>query len=226
MTSYGLRSQIAIPVALSAAATAVVVSALTAPSALAARSAVTVKSSVSGRCAGWSVKPPSQCEQTSQNNHQVKRSLVAPAWANDAGCSGYYTADSNDEMYCKATAITVNNFKVAIRKGFWDGSNGFGWSKALYYHNLWMQPMIDTITFALEPRGSNSSRNYEVYHYNPDGYLDQEVVVVADIQDDFFQGYPTHDGKAVGVITGYCNNGSGSMETECPDWVDTGPNSI
>lgn len=78
----------------------------------------------------------------------------------------------------------------------------------------------------MTPTGSNSSRNYEVYHNNPDGYVDQEVVVVADIQDNSFQGVSTIDLKAVGVITGYCNTGSGAIEPGCPDWVDEGPNSL
>lgn len=129
-------------------------------------------------------------------------------------------------MQCKAVARTVNNFPVAIRRGFWNGENGFGWAKALYYHNLWMQPMIDTITFAASPYGSNSSREYEVYHYNPDGYVDQEVIVVADIQDPNFQGQSTIDGKALGVLTGYCLTGSNANEAQCPDWVDSGPNSL
>jgi hypothetical protein len=128
-------------------------------------------------------------------------------------------------MYCRASAVTVHGLNVAIRKGFWTGSNGFGWSKAYYYHNLWMQPIIDTITFAATPSGSNSSRNYEVYHYTH-GVLDQEVIVVADIQDSSFQGQSTIDGYVLGVLTGYCNNEGGAMEPACPDWVDEGPNAI
>ena len=27
------------------------------------------------------------------------------------------------------------------------GSSGFGWQKAYYYHNLWTQPIVDTITY-------------------------------------------------------------------------------
>lgn len=174
-------------------------------------------SSATTGCAGWSSAPPAQCHAGSAATPTTPVS-VSPAWANGAGCSGYYTGSG--EMNCRDTAYTINSFRVVIRQGFWTGSNGFGWSKAYYYHNLWMQPMIDTIRQAI-PTGSNSSRNYVVYHYNPDGYVDQRVVVVADIVDAYFQGVYTNDGHSVGVITGYCESGSGAYETVCPDWVDS-----
>jgi hypothetical protein len=124
------------------------------------------------------------------------------------------------EMRCRDTATPVHGFRVAIRQGYWNGITGFGWSKAYYYHNLAMQPIIDTIRMAANPTGSLSSRNYEVYHYD-NGTLDQEVVVVADVVDPYFKGTCTQDGHAVGVITGYCNNGSGVKEPRCPDWVNS-----
>jgi len=83
-----------------------------------------------------------------------------------------------------------------------------------------MQPIIDTIRMAVNPIGSLSSRNYEIYHYY-NGILDQEVVVVADIASTDFDGTSTQDGHPVGVITGFCNNGSGKKEPVCPDWVDS-----
>lgn len=122
-------------------------------------------------------------------------------------------------MNCRATTLTVNNFRVVVRWGFWNGSNGFGWSKAYYYHNLDIQPIIDTIHKGI-PSGSDSSRNYEVYHYSSSGYIDQYVFVVADIVDPYFQNTYTIDGYSVGAITGYCDNGSGQMESQCPEWVD------
>lgn len=173
---------------------------------------------VSPACSGWSSTPPSECGMN------TGRTSVTANYNNDIGCDGYY--DGPGEMHCRAVARTAHNIPVAVRTGFWDGSNGFGWSKAYYYHNLWMQPMLDTITYAATPRGSNSSRDYEVYHYNPDGYVDQEVIVVADIQDDDFQGQSTIDHKPVGVITGYCLTPGGAEEPECPDWVDSGPEEL
>jgi hypothetical protein len=145
---------------------------------------------------------------------------IAPAWNNDVGCKGYYQGSDPKEMQCRGVSVTVHNLQVPIRYGYWTGSGGFGWSKAYYYHNLWMQPMLDTIHYAANPSGSNSSRNYEVYHYT-NGQLDQEVVVVADIQDSFFAGVYTQDGYILGVLTGYCNNESGAEEPECPDWVNS-----
>ena len=78
--------------------------------------------------------------------------------------------------------------------------------------------MLDTIANAI-PSGANNDRQYELYHYTA-GERDQEVIVVADIQDPYFAGIHTQDGKAVGVITGYCLTGGGVQEPECPPWVD------
>jgi hypothetical protein len=44
---------------------------------------------------------------------------------------------------------------------------------------------------------------------------------VADIASTDFDGTSTQDGHPVGVITGFCNNGSGKKEPVCPDWVDS-----
>jgi hypothetical protein len=121
------------------------------------------------------------------------------------------------------TSTTVNGLRVVIRHGYWNPlatPEGFGWEKALNKHNLYIQPIIDTISGALNPYGSNSSRDYEVYHYNVDGNLDQAVIVVADIADTYFDGNYTQDGKTVGVLTGYCLNGSLVEEELCPDWVN------
>jgi hypothetical protein len=139
------------------------------------------------------------------------------------GCSGYYVASdpTQHEMSCRGTADTVNNFRVAIRYGFWNGSNGFGWSKMYYYHNLWMAPALDVIHRAGNPYGPDTNRVYAEYHTNDNGDIDQYVFVVADIQEIYFQGVKTPDNKAVGVLTGYCENAAGAQEPECPDWVNS-----
>lgn len=141
-------------------------------------------------------------------------------WWNDNGCGGYYLGGNPQEMYCKGTATDIYGHRVAIRQGFWNGYYGFGWSKAYDYHNLWMQPMLDTITWSTNTSSSLSSENYILYHY-ANGNLDQEVVVVADLVDPSFGGVGTQDGRALGVVTGHCLGGNGYEETTCPDWVDT-----
>jgi hypothetical protein len=181
--------------------------------------ASTAQPQVSGTCTGWSSSPTPHCGKALQ----AATAHATPAWANDKGCGGYYTGSDPKEMQCRGVAVTINNFPVAIRYGYWAPGNstspdGFGWSKAYYYHNLWMQPMLDTIANAI-PSGANNDRQYELYHYTA-GERDQEVIVVADIQDPYFAGIHTQDGKAVGVITGYCLTGGGVQEPECPPWVD------
>jgi hypothetical protein len=122
-------------------------------------------------------------------------------------------------MMCKATTHDVGGTHVVIRKGFWDGSNGFGHDKALYYHNLWLQPSLDTIHGGIIG-GSTSKEYYDVYHYNVNHQIDQYVWVVADNVDTSFQGVHTNDGHSVGMITGYCETGGKALEPECPDWVN------
>jgi hypothetical protein len=123
-------------------------------------------------------------------------------------------------MHCRGVAISQGNFGVVARWGFWDGSNGFGWSKAFYYHNLEMPSILYVIHFGYRT-GSPSNKNYDVIHINASGNPDQEVNVVADTADSSFQGVETPDGRDVGVITGFCDDGSGALESQCPDWVNT-----
>ncbi len=165
---------------------------------------------------GWSGSPTS---------NGAASAAVAPAigptpmWSGGAGCSGYFTGANPAEMQCKDTSVTVNNDHVAIRNGYWTGS-GWGWSKAWYYHNLAMQPIIDAIRFATSPSGPYSDRVYLVYHYT-NGTLDQEVKVIADIQNDSYSGVISPDYKPIGVLTGYCIGGNGIDETTCPNWVNS-----
>ena len=165
----------------------------------------------------WSSLSPSQC---------VFSGPTSSSWVrgNGQGCGGFYTGTGHPWMTCENSSITVNNFPVVIRHGYWNpevSPQGFGWAKALDVHNLYIQPIIDTIANALNPTGSNSNRNYEVYHYNGDGNLDQEVIVVADIVDTYFAGNYTQDGASVGVLTGYCLDATGKQEQQCPDWVNS-----
>jgi hypothetical protein len=68
--------------------------------------------------------------------------------------------------------------------------------------------------------GNTSKEYYDVYHYNPNHQIDQYVWVVADNVDTSFQGVHTGDSHSVGEITGYCENGGGTIENQCPDWVN------
>jgi len=161
-------------------------------------------------CTGWSPIPPSECHNL-KLRQAAPTALKRPNWNGGSGCSGYYTGPNIKEMICRDTAISTRGYQIAIRYGFWDGSNGFGWSKAYYYHDLWMQPMIDTIKNSVTITGPPSSKNYEEFHYNIQQELDQEVIVVADTQDN----------RPVGVITGYCLTPAGAEERACPPWVNS-----
>jgi len=134
------------------------------------------------------------------------------------GCSGWYTGTAHPDMTCRASADSATGYPIVLRNGTWNGSSGFGWSKAYYYHNLWTKPILDTITFGIIS-GQPNSKNYTVIHYT-DGEIDQFVVVVADTTDTSWQGISTQDNREVGVLTGYCENAAGATEPECPGWVD------
>lgn len=161
---------------------------------------------------GWSSETPAQIASGGGIN---------PLYKGSAGCSGYYTGTSPKEMKCRTSAYTIHGTRVVVRYGYWTGTTGFGWSKAYYYHNLYLQPIVGTISMAT-PRGYTTDKIYEVYHYQT-GVLNQEVIVVADLTATSFKGVNTPDGKSIGVLTGYCKTGNGVTEKTCPTWVDTTP---
>jgi hypothetical protein len=170
---------------------------------------------------GWSPIAPKQCAQGDITSSVA--ALASPALTGGNGCDGYTSGTISNEMACRDTATDVNGFRMAIRNGYWNPAaepTGFGWSKAFYYHNLEMQPIIDTIRLALDPTGSLSSEDYTVYHYT-NGELDQMVTVVADLVAKSYAGVSTGDDHVLGVLTGYCNTAAGAVEQDCPDWVNT-----
>jgi hypothetical protein len=121
-------------------------------------------------------------------------------------------------MQCNASRIDTQGTKVVIRKGYWNGGSGFGRNKALYYHNLDMQPIIDTLYLSQTISGSPYNELYSVYHYNMQGQVDQDVTVVANNEGTNYNGTDTPDGKSVGLITGFCQSAPDEpIETECPD---------
>jgi len=176
----------------------------------------------------WSGLPPSQCGSAA-SAIRTKPHLI-PAAGYGYGCGGYYTGTAHPWMHCKGSAIDFYGTAVVVRDGYYNPAanpEGFGWNKALNKHNLWIQPIIDTINLSLTITGGSSNEDYDVYHYNADGYVDQVVVVVADNVDTEFDGASTQDGQPVGVLTGYCQPGIGDpIEQQCPDWVDSGPQMV
>jgi RHS repeat-associated protein len=141
-----------------------------------------------------------------------------PLWKYNSGCKPkFYTGDG--EMHCIASATSPYGDNPALRTGFWTGHYGFGWSKAFHYHNLTVEPILSTIALSINDYGGRKEHVYVIYHYHDD-VLDQEVTVVADLEDDYFGGQSTNDLEPVGVLTGFCENGQGAVEPECPEWVD------
>lgn len=156
--------------------------------------------------------------------------VISPDSGYGYGCGGLYTGTGHPWMTCKGSAIATNSVAVVIRNGYYNPAanpEGFGWSKALGKHNLWIQAIVDAIDNSLDITGGRSDQDYTVYHYNVDGYIDQTVTVVADNVATSFDGNPTQDKKPVGVMTGFCTPGEGDpIEQQCPQWVDTGPDPL
>jgi hypothetical protein len=149
--------------------------------------------------------------------------LLAPD-ASGAGCPSNITTGSG-KWACLNSQYDQWGYRGILRRGSWDSSTGvgWGWEKALNYHNLWQQPTLDTIELsATRANQANNTRyRYIAYHYNTQHQLDQEVVVVVThVKTDRNSG-TSPDSWAVGVYTAYCNNGSGSEEVRCPDWVNS-----
>jgi hypothetical protein len=176
----------------------------------------------------WSALSPSRCG--SLGPVTAVRHAAIPSSGYGYGCGGYYTGTDHPWMTCKGSAIDTTNTPVVVRHGYYNPAadpEGFGWEKARNKHNLWIQAIIDTINMSLDITGGRSGADYTVYHYNPDGYVDHTVTVVADNVDTEFDGKSTQDGQPVGVLTGYCTPGMGDpIEEQCPQWVDTGPDPL
>jgi hypothetical protein len=176
----------------------------------------------------WSALSPSQCGSLAPVTAVLHAAIASSGYG--YGCGGYYTGTDHPWMTCKGSAIDTTNTPVVVRHGYYNPAadpEGFGWEKARNKHNLWIQAIIDTINMSLDITGGRSDTDYTVYHYNPDGYVDQTVTVVADNVDTEFDGKSTQDGQPVGVLTGYCTPGVGEpIEEQCPQWVDTGPDPL
>jgi len=179
----------------------------------------------------WAGVSPSQCNAKDLKTYKVIPTLGhkifgirMPRAGYGIGCNGLYTGTGHPWMTCKDSAVATNGYRVVDRAGYWQpvaNPQGFGRDKLFESHNLWVQPTIDTIALSLSHGGSTSDREYSAYHYNPDGYVDQEVDVYSDNSDTSFAGKPTQDGHTVGVITGFCKPGIGlPREQSCPDWID------
>jgi uncharacterized low-complexity protein len=161
----------------------------------------------------WSALAPAQCGSSTN-------AIISPRAGYGYGCGGYYTGTGHPWMTCKGSAIDTHSVAVVIRHGYYNPAanpEGFGWSKALGKHNLWIQAIVDAIDNSLHITGGRSAEDYTVYHYNPDGYIDQTVTVVADNVATSFAGNSTQDKQPVGVTTGYCTPGVGDpIEEQCP----------
>jgi hypothetical protein len=129
-------------------------------------------------------------------------------------------------MGCRATTYDVDYQRVVIRQGYWDGTTGFGWKKTYWYHNLYLQPTIDTIAFSATGLPPSDNMRYTVYHHNPEGFVDQEVEVYVDEIETTWGYQSTKDGHMVGELGGFCLTGGGVDEPECPEWVDVGSHSL
>jgi hypothetical protein len=140
---------------------------------------------------GWVGAPLNKSHKPVTPIGKIAVHRIVPYWTNDHGCSGYFTGSDPGDMECSATAVDILGDKQVIRRGYWSGGQGFGRNKALYYHNLEMQPIIDTITFSAsvnEPK--YKEYYYTIYHYT-EGNLDQEVQVEVDDNNTSFKGVST-----------------------------------
>jgi hypothetical protein len=113
----------------------------------------------------------------------------------------------------------MTGYGIVIRDGSWTGSNGFGQAKYYNYHNLFTQPVVDTITYG-GITGEPDNKDYTVVYRQADGSITLFVVVVADTTDHYFQGTYTQDGRELGVMTAFCQDPSRNQEPRCPDWVN------
>jgi hypothetical protein len=156
--------------------------------------------------------------------------MVSASWDNDVGCHGYYD-DYDTIMGCIAVAIDTQGHKDVLRQGYYnpEGNAGFGREKAYLKHNLWVQPILDALTFShtIHVRDDGNREYLAVFHQTPGGD-DIAVWVVIDLQK-FYGSINTPDHQELGVLTAYCANPQKKgepVEPLCPNWVNTGPYSL
>jgi len=58
---------------------------------------------------------------------------------------------------------------------------------------------------------------YAEYHVAPSGQVDQWVIVIV----QRVKGTGSPDNYPMGVVTAFCQTGSGANETLCPSWVNS-----
>ena len=142
---------------------------------------------------------------------------------NNHGCSGYFVRGDNI-MSCVATAIDIFGARDVIRQGYWNGETGFGHQKALFAHDLWLQPILDAITMSrdINQRDDNRVEYDHVFFQDGQGGASQEVTVVID-ETQSFDNVKTPDHRDLGLLTAYCQNPRAPgepVEFYCPAWVN------
>jgi hypothetical protein len=148
---------------------------------------------------------------------------------NDLGCGGYYYDGKTTGIHgeappfaCRGSAEDIIQNQIVIRQGR-TGWRTFGWAKAYYQHNLYLQPELNVITNALPQPQGNTRVRYIESHITPDG-IDMQVVVVIFLPTQIFKKpvERTPDDYMVGLLTAYCV-APGDPSQTCPPWVN-GPN--
>lgn len=140
---------------------------------------------------------------------------ASPMYTNDLGCAGVPEGSQGaPPYYCRASAYNSGeNAVIMVRVGSYGSSvyPDFGWTKFFYKHNLYLQPVLDVITYGtIDP---NDPYAIMMYHYT-NGNVDMEVRVVYNATNNV-SGYIMPDGNPVGVQTAYCVG-----YTDCPAWVN------
>jgi hypothetical protein len=97
-------------------------------------------------------------------------------------------------------------------------------------HNLWVQPILDTITRSLTATPADHGKKFtmHMYHFESNGVIDQEVNAVTSIEKHY-GSIKTPDHQELGVTTAFCSHPSrpgNPIEPACPDWVNSGPNAL
>jgi RHS repeat-associated protein len=111
-------------------------------------------------------------------------------WNNDVGCHGYFREYPNPPiMSCAAVAVDHWGHKQVLREGYFnpEADLGFGREKAFILHNLWVQPILDTITRSVTATPADHGKKFtmHMYHFESNGVIDQEVNVVTSIEKHY-----------------------------------------
>lgn len=152
---------------------------------------------------------------TSTTSRTQPQYIVSPSGGSCPPNTTY--SGANAKYSCMATVPDGSGHVVWIRQGYnTSAGKGFGYEHFYNKHNVWLSTVSNDIQN--NQSGIYQSKTgrylYGEYYVGSNGQVDQQVLA-------FESRNSAPVGNEMGIITAYCQTGSGGYEAKCPNWVNT-----